>query len=62
MKLRINRNMFVVTQQKIADELDKLHTAMKEKWILCTYPGKRQLLTIEPDSWFQEYFDVSELY
>ena len=54
--------MFVVTQQKIADELDKLHTAMKEKWILCTYPGKRQLLTIEPDSWFQEYFDVSELY
>ena len=50
MKLRINRNMFAVRQQKIADELDKLHTAMKEKWTFCTSPGKRQLLTPEPDS------------
>ena len=56
MKLRINQNMMLVARrQKIADELPKLHTEMKEKWILCTYYGNRKLLTFVPDSWFQKY-------
>ena len=56
MKLRINQNMMLVARrQKIADELPKLHTEMKEKWILCTYSGNRKLLTFVPDSWFQKY-------
>ena len=36
---------------KKADELDKLHIAMKKKLTPCSYPQKIQLLTLVPDSW-----------
>ena len=47
-----------------AEELDRLHAAMKEKLITALNTEKLQILTLVPDSWSQkycsEYFGVSE--
>ena len=49
---------------KKADELDRLHVAIKEKLTNSSYAEKVQLLTLAPDSWSREYcskyFNVSE--
>ena len=47
-----------------AEELDRLHAAMKEKLITALNTEKLQMLTLVPDSWSQkycsEYFGISE--
>ena len=47
-----------------AEELDRLHAAMKEKLVTASNTEKLQILTLVPDSWSQkycsEYFGVSE--
>ena len=47
-----------------AEELDRLHAAMKEKLVIASNTEKFQILTLVPDSWSQkccsEYFGVSE--
>ena len=47
-----------------ADELDKLHCAMKEKLQVVSFSEKIQTLTLVPDSWSRAYcstyFNVSE--
>ena len=47
-----------------AEELDRLHPAMKEKLVTTSNTEKMQILTLVPDSWSQkycsEYFGVSE--
>ena len=47
-----------------AEELDRLHAAMKEKLITTSNTEKWQILTLVPDSWsrkyFSEYFGVLE--
>ena len=47
-----------------AEELDRLHVAMKEKLVTASNTEKLQISTLVPDSWSQkycsEYFVVSE--
>ena len=47
-----------------AEELDRLHAAMKKKLVTASNAEKMQVLTLVPDSWSQkycsEYFGVSE--
>ena len=47
-----------------AEELDRLHAAMKEKLVTTSNTEKLQILALVPDSWSQkycsEYFGVSE--
>ena len=47
-----------------AEELDRLHAAMKEKLVTASNTEKLQILTLVPDSWSRkycsEYFGVSE--
>ena len=37
------------------EELDRLHTAMKEKLVTTSNAEKLQILTLVPDSWSQNY-------
>ena len=47
-----------------AEELDRLHAAMKEKLVTASNTEKLQILTLVPDSWSRkycsEYFGISE--
>ena len=47
-----------------AEELDRLHVAMKEKLVTTSNTEKLQILNLVPDSWSRkycsEYFGVSE--
>ena len=38
-----------------AEELDRLHAAMKEKLVTASNTGKLQILTLIPDSWPRNY-------
>ena len=55
--------MTEITKNK-AEELDRLHAAMKEKLVTTSNTEKLKILTLTPDSWSgkycSEYFGVSE--
>ena len=38
-----------------AEELDRLHAAMKEKLVIASNTEKLQILTLVRDSWLQKY-------
>ena len=58
-----NHNALIQTKNK-AEELDRLHAAMKKKSGTTSNTEKLQILTLVPDFWSQkycsEYFGVSE--